>query len=230
MKNFILFCFSILGINVFAQKADTAKVENLLGIQARMIDLMPFEISYMRFNTKGPSFAVRGGYGWGRKNESTTSTRKTLSNPALYMYVYSYNYGRQFTLDQTFEAIFIKPGIIIFKSKGNYFTNCLLFNYCIAKSFDKLAINAQDQLYGNVETVYYENHTYQSIEMEGNHYIALSKKTNLGIGYLIGYKLQNEIAFRSKIGSIDNASQYSPAQGIGSKAYMNLLLSIMYKL
>jgi len=229
MKNFVLFCLLILGLNVFAQKADTAKVENLLGIQARMIDLMPFEISYIRLNTKGLSYAIRGGYGWGSKNETTTSTNNftnTLFNYNIGLY---YNYGRQFTLDQTFEAIFIKPGIIIYKGKGIYFSNFILFNYCLAHSFDKLAINAKDQLYGKVETVYYENHTYQSLELEGNHFIALGQKINLGLGYLVGFKMQNEIAFTSKIYGLDQNAQYSPGQGIGSKVYVNLLLSTMYK-
>lgn len=230
MKNSLLCCLLLFCLNTFSQNIEPAKVENLLGIQARLIDLMPFEISYVRLNTKWPSFAVRGGYGWGQKNESTTSTNNYINIPAFYNNTFYYNYGRDFSFKQTFEAIFIKPGIVFLKTRGTYFTNCLLFNYNIAKSFDKITINSQDQLYGNVETLYYEDHIYQSVEFEGNHQILLNGKVKLGMGYVIGYKIQNQIPFQNQISGIDNNSQYSPSQGIGSKAYVNLLVSLMYSL
>jgi hypothetical protein len=228
MKNCIFFILLFGSLNTFSQQAQSTKIENLLGIQARLIDLMPFEISYIRLNNKWPSFAIRGGYGWGRKNETTTSTNNINTIPHLYNVNFYYNYGRKFTLEQTFEAIFIKPGIIFLKKNGTYFTNCLLFNYNIAKSFDKLYINSQDQLYGNVENVYYENHIYQSIEFEGNHQIELIRKVKFGMGYVFGYKIQNQFPFENQIKGIEMSSQYSPSQGVGSKAYVNLLVGVMY--
>lgn len=215
-------------LSAFSQQIQTTKTENLLGIQARLIDLMPFEISYIRLNNKWPSFAIRGGYGWGRKNETTTNTNNNNRSPNFYNIIFYYNYGRKFTLEQTFEAIFIKLGIIFFKKKGTYFTNSLLFNYNIAKSFDKLYINSEDQLYGNVQNVYYENHIYQSIEFEGNHQIELIRKVKFGMGYVLGYKIQNQFPFENQIKGIEKSSQYSPSQGVGSKVYVNLLLGVMY--
>jgi hypothetical protein len=49
------------------------------------------------------------------------------------------------------------------------------------------------------------------------------------MGYLVGYKLQNEIAFKNKIFGLENNSQYSTFQGIGSKIYVNLTVALLYK-
>lgn len=229
MKTWII-CFAILfHLPAYSQTKTNNKAEHYLGIQARLIDLMPFEVSYLRIKPKWPSLALRFGYGMGQKNETTTETYNYLrqgSNSSINFFT---NYDRNFTYFQTFEAVFIKPGFIIHKSKGQFFTNFFLVNYCLSKSFDKITIIADDQLFGKVELNYYENHTYQSVEFEGNHQIMLGKKINLGMGYVIGHKIQNEVPFTSLISGIEGNSQYSPAQGIGTKAYLNLLVAILYK-
>jgi len=229
MKTWII-CLAILfHLPVYSQTKINYKPEHYLGIQARLIDLMPFEVSYLRIKPKGPSFALRFGYGMGQQNETTTETYNYVrqgSNSSINFYT---NYGRNFNYFQTFEAIFIKPGFILHKSRGIFFTHFFLVNYCLSKSFDKITIIADDQLYGKVELNYYENHTYQSVELEGNHQIMLGKKINLGMGYVVGYKLQNEVPFTNLIYGIDENSQYSPAQGIGTKAYLNLLVALLYK-
>ncbi len=226
MRVLLITLFFLKSLCALAQKNNNSKAQNLIGIQARLIDLMPFEISYFKLAPKGISFALRGGYGIGQKNETTTELNNYIPSKQKNYYI---NYGRDFTLTQTFEAIFIKPGIVVLKSKSSYFTNCLLLNYSIAKSYDKLTINSQDQLYGNVQLTDFEEHLYQSIEIEGNHQLMLGQKISLGMGYLIGYKLQNEIAFENKIYGIEKNSQYSPSQGVGTKFYINLTTALLYK-
>ncbi len=66
--------------------------------------------------------------------------------------------------------------------------------------------------------------------MEGYHQLKLSKKIYFGLGYILGYKIRNEIPFKDVIIGIENGSQYSPSQGIGTKVYLNAEASLMYKL
>jgi hypothetical protein len=196
---------------------------NYFGVQARLIDLMPFEISYIHVSEKSISFSFRGGYGEGIKNNTTTQVNNWL-------YPVYTNYGRNFSINQSFRALFIKPGIIFAKTHGYYSNSFYSLNYNIAKSYDELLIENEDQLYGKFTTKYREEHLYQSLELEGNHQLKITKRYAIGMGYLFGYKMVNEVPFQNNIQGVDKSSQYSPSQGIGKIVYVNLLLSIMIKL
>lgn len=199
---------------------------NFIGIQARLIDLMPFELSYLHIREKGISFSLRGGYGEGIKNNTTSEVNKWLGG----QYPVYTLYGRDFSINQSYQAVFIKPGIVFAKTHSYYFNSFYLINFSLAKTYDALTIDSEDQLYGRIKTKYKESHLYQSVEFEGNHQLKINKKIGMGMGYVLGYKIVNEIPFQNNIKGIDLSSQYSPSQGVGKVIYVNLLLSLMIKL
>ena len=206
-----------------SQNPLTNRTSNYIGLQARLIDLMPFEISYLHIGEKGISFSIRAGYGEGIKNNTTTQVNNWLSP------VYT-NYGRDFSIKQSYRAVFIKPGIVFAKTHSYYFNSFYLINYSIAKTYDELLIESEDQLYGKFKSKFQEEHFYQSLEFEGNHQLKITKRFGMGMGYILGYKILNEVPFQENIKGIDLSSQYSPSQGIGKIIYVNLLLSLMIKL
>jgi hypothetical protein len=215
-----------LSISAFvnAQTKETKTPENYIGIQARLIDLMPFEISYLHIQKTGFSFAIRGGYGIGIKN------RINNLNPFFYNNNYYNDFSKIISYKQTFEAFFIKPGIIISKKYTPVFNSIYLINFSYAQSNDKLSITSNDQLYGTYTNEYRESHVYKAIEFEGNYQLKLSKKIYFGLGYILGYKIVNEIPFNDVISGIENGSEYSPSQGIGKTFYINANTCLMYKL
>ncbi|MFZ4796339.1 MAG: hypothetical protein ACOYMA_02525 [Bacteroidia bacterium] len=224
MKNLfsiILLCFSVF---VNAQTKETNIPEKFIGIQARLIDLMPLELSYLRIQKTGFSFAIRGGYGKGTKNKIIKFYSNSFYNS------YSNDFSNIINFDQTFDAFFIKPGIIISKKYTPVFNSFYLINFSYAQSNDKLSITSQDQLFGTYTNEYRESHVYQSVEIEGYNQLKLTPKIYFGLGYILGYKIRNEIPFKDVIIGIETGSQYSPSQGIGNRVYINAEASLMYKL
>ena len=209
-----------------SQSISSNRNYSYIGLQARLIDLMPFEISYLHIREKGISFSLRGGYGEGIKNNTTTEVNKWLAG----QYPVYTSYGRDFSINQSYQAIFIKPGIVFAKTYSNNFNSFYLINFSIAKSYDELIIESEDQLYGKFKSKYLEEHIYQSVEFEGNHQLKINKRFALGMGYVLGYKVVNQVPFQNNIKGIDLSSQYSPSQGIGRLVYVNLLLNFMIKL
>lgn len=222
MRNFLLLLLLFFAYVSNAQTKEANFQEKFIGIQARLIDLMPLEISYLRIQKTGFSFAIRGGYGKGTKN----------SIKSFYSSYYRYNnyFSNLISFDQNFDAFFIKPGIIISKKYTPVFNSFYLINFSYAQTNDKLLITSQDQLFGTYTNEYRESHIYQSIELEGYHQLKISKKIYFGLGYILGYKIRNEIPFNDVIIGIEKGSQYSPSQGIGTKVYLNAEASLMYKL
>lgn len=222
MKKLLLIFFCLLLFESIAQiDKNNSSAIHLIGIQARLIDLMPFELSYIKLKKKGLSFAIRGGYGKGDKNKSETNTYRNYSvyRPTL------------FTYSQSFESYFIKPGIVFATNKSPIFRSIYLINYSIAKSYDKMIITADDPIFDSYIQTNKESHVYQSLEFEGNHQLNLFKeKIYFGFGYIFGVKTVNDVPFKSILKGIDEGSQYSPSQGIGKYIYINSNMSLMYKL
>lgn len=222
MRNLLLILLLfVVTTSLNAQTLINKTPEKYIGLQARLIDLMPFELSYLSVKSVGFSFAIRGGYGSGTKNNIKS----------FYTNNYFYNSNSYITkYDQNFEAFFIKPGIIISKNRTPIFTTYYLINYSYAQSNDHVSITSQDQLYGVYNKEFNEKHVYQAIEFEGNYQLKFTGKIYLGLGYIFGYKLVNEVPFTSVIKGIENGSQYSPSQGHGVRVYVNANASIMFKL
>lgn len=223
MKIYLLLTFIFfqgLSINSSAQQSRRREKLNAVGVQARLIDLMPLELAYLHLSGKKlPSYGLKLGYGKGYKNK--------VENIEISEYVLS-NQG--FDFSQSFNAFFVKPGIVIISKKNPVFRQVYLFNYCFAQSKDNLLITSEDQLLGRVKQNYKETNIYQSIELEGNYSFCRSPLFELSFGYTMGYKLQNQIPFTTIVNGIDKGSTYSPGQGAGKLIYVNLFVGFLVKL
>jgi hypothetical protein len=222
MKKLVTLIFSILVLNGFSQIKPNDN-QNYVGFQARLIDLMPFEFSYIHDNSKGVSFTLRGGFGSGIKNAVNAN--------------YSYNYNsyynnlnNNFTFEQSFSAIFFKTGIIFSKLKKPNYTFYHIVNYSYANCTDKIIINNNDKLYGSYIVEYREKNINHALEYEGNIQFKLLPNLDYGLGYILGFKLNPKIPFTSVLPGIEKGSTYSPSQGVGYNVYLNFSLSLMYKL
>ncbi len=223
MKSYLLFVFILLqflSINSYAQQSNRIQKLNVIGVQARLIDLMPFELSYLHLSGKKlPSYALKLGYGNGDKN--------VVANAGINGYASN---SQGFSINQTFSAFFVKPGIVLYAKKRAILRSAYILNYCIAQSKDKMVITSQDQLFGTLKQTYNETNTYQSIELEANHSFYRASLFELTFGYTVGYKFQNQIPFITLVNGIENGSTYSPGQGIGRHAYVNLYIGFLVKL
>ncbi|MES2380386.1 MAG: hypothetical protein V4538_05045 [Bacteroidota bacterium] len=223
MKIYLLITYIFihgLSITTYAQYSSRREKLNVIGLQARLIDLMPFELSYLHLSGKKlPSYALKLGYGKGYKN--------AVGNAGIYVYPPS---DPNFSIDQSFTAYFIKPGIVLYAKKGAILRSACILNYCIAQSKDKMVITSQDQLFGTLQQTYNETNTYQSIELEANHSFYRTSLFELTFGYTAGFKFQNPIPFTTVVNGIENGSTYSPGQGVGRFVYVNLYIGFSVKL
>ncbi len=220
---FLFLVFNFSNMTGFAQEKVKSGNLDLIGLQARVIDLMPFEISYIHLANNKLSYAIKAGIGIGNKNAVDYSD-------GLYYDYYSTGYYNHFTFNQSFVGYFIKPGIVIAKNKNPIIRSVHLLNYCISQSKDKLELVSDDQLFGKLTQTYEETNTYQAVELEGNFAFHRGSSFEVSFGYILGYKLHNPIPFTSVIKGIEQGSTYSPGQGVGRKAYVNFFIGLAYKL
>jgi hypothetical protein len=177
---------------------------------------MPSEISYLHVaKKKGFSFAVRGGYGSGEQEIPPFTSDL---------------YNENIVSEKTFKAYFIKVGLVVPTVRKKRFTFYSLFNYNINNTSNKLVITSSDRLYGNYREEYNENYTNQSLEYEANVQFKLAKKFYYGLGYMIGHKINNIIPFKEVFPFFEKFSNYTPSQGAGNPTYINVSISLMYKL
>lgn len=210
----------IIHLNITAQINFQSNTKNYIGYQARLIDLMPSEISFLHINNDGLSFAIRGGYGEGSKNNVPVYN---LSN------IRTYNtYNTDFK--QSFEVYFIKTGVVISKLTRPTFSVLHLINFNSTFANEKATFKKYDPLYGIYSTEYKEQNNYYSVEYEANIIHKLTSKIHYGMGYMFGIKINNHIPFKKVIPGIQEGSSYTPSQGFGNGFYINISLSLMYKL
>ncbi len=225
---FVLFLgLSISGIGQIQSKEKTLKI---IALQARVIDLMPFEVSYMHLQNNGFSYALKAGFGIGTKNEMDNNLVNVFASNFYNSSSFRNVYSGAFDMNQSFVGYFIKPGIVIAKNKNPIIRSVHLLNYCISQSKDRLELVSDDQLFGKLKQTYEETNTYQAVELEGNFAFHRGSSFEVSFGYLLGYKLHNPIPFTSVIKGIEQGSTYSPGQGVGRKAYVNFFIGLAYKL
>jgi len=221
MKKLVTLIFSILFLNGFGQIKPNTN-QNYVGFQARLVDLMPFEFSYIHDNSSGISYTVRAGFGSGVKN--VVNTRSFLNNS------YYINLNNDFTFEQSFSALFFKTGIVFSKLKKPNYTFYHIVNYSYANCTDKIIINNNDRLYGSYIVEYREKNINHALEYEGNIQFKLLPNLDYGVGYILGFKINPKIPFTSALPGIEKGSTYTPSQGVGYNVYLNFSLSLMYKL
>jgi hypothetical protein len=216
IKYFILIILFVYSSLSFCQEK-IKRFDNFIGYQARLIDLMPSEISYLCINKKkGFSFAVRGGFGNGEKNK--------LSSTGISFV------GNNFSINQTFNAFFIKPGLLFATVRKKRYATYILLNYNLVHSSEKLRIENDDQLYGKYIIEYRHEKFYHSVEFENHIQFKLSPKIYYGVGGILGLKLNNTIPFADIFPYLSKASTYTPSQGSGNSVYINYSISLMFKL
>lgn len=192
-------------------------IVNYLGLQTKVVDYLPIEISFIHSQNTHFSYLFKVSYfkpfeiDLLNSNSYKASTLVNASN---------------FETHKSLNAFSSKMGVMLWHFYDNYFgSRYVSLNGTCTYACERFAITTDDVIYGKTTKNYDENNIYSTIELEAQ------KITRYGLnfGVLLGYKIINPIAFSSFITGIENATTYSPGSGFGSILYFNIQVGYHFK-
>jgi hypothetical protein len=192
-------------------------INNYFGVQTKVIDYLPIELSYLHSRNNRFSYLLKLSY--------VRPFDLEFLNTTLYKY---YEVGNNNSLDsrKTIGAFSIKSGVMLWHFYDDYFgLRYVSINGTGTYAKEIFSITTEDVIYGKTTKNYDENNIYSTIEIEAQ------KITRYGLnfGVLFGYKIINPIAFSTLITGIENATTYSPGTGFGSKLYFNIQVGYHFR-
>lgn len=218
-QKFALLIAIFLMVNFFAQAQrinnlqHTDKIIETLGITARCIDFMPFELSYLKLTQKR-GIGVNIGFG---NYEIKKSQPKIMHNESTV------------GVDISHMGYFTRFRYMPFlKQKTNSITYTS-FNLLAAYNLYNLGVKYKDQIFG--ENTFDVKHNFLSVaaEVEYGAMQELTKNLILNYGIIGGLKLYDPILFIVP-GNFQNHINYMPGAGFGRIIYLNLNIGISYVL
>ncbi len=222
MNRKILFLTLLVSCIVLETKAqyvyekDTSCV-NYIGLQTKIIDYLPIELSFVHLRNNGLSYLVKLSYvqpfGNDDMNYSLFENIGVIDRD-----VFEHN--------KSVKAYSLKSGVMLWRFYDDYFgSRYVSINGTATYAKERFTLITDDVIYGKTTKNYDENNLYSTIELEAQ------KITRYGLnfGVLLGYKIINPIAFSSFITGIENATTYSPGSGFGSKLYFNIKVGYHFK-
>jgi hypothetical protein len=192
-------------------------INNYFGLQTKVIDYLPIELSYLHSRNNRFSYLLKLSY--------VKPFDLEFLNTTLYKY---YEVGNNNSLDsrKTIGAFSIKSGFMLWHFYDDYFgLRYVSLNGTCTYATENFSISTNDAIYGNTTKNYDEKNIYSSVELE------LQKITRYGLnfGVLAGFKTINPVAFSTLISGIENATTYSPGSGFGSKVYFNIQVGYHFR-
>lgn len=192
-------------------------INNYLGLQTKLMDYFPVELSYIHSQNSRFSYLLKLSY--------------VKPFDIEFLNINSYRFYRvanasNFESTKSSNAFSSKIGIMLWHFHDDYFgLRYISLNGTCTYASEKLTITTEDVIYGKTTKNYDENNIYSTLELEAQ------KITRYGLnfGVVFGYKTINPIAFSSFITGIENATTYSPGSGFGSKLYLNIQVGYHFK-
>jgi hypothetical protein len=192
-------------------------INNYWGLQTKLIDYFPIELSYIHSQNSRISYLFKLSY--------VKPFDVKFSNANSYK-LYSVANASNFESIKSSNAFSSKIGIMLW----HFYDDDLGLRYislngtCTYAS-EKITITTNDVIYGKTITNYNENNIFSTIELE------TQKVTSYGLsfGLIAGYKTINPTPFGSIINGIENITTYSPGAGFGSKLYFNIQVGYHFK-
>ena len=183
------------------------KKEIIIGLQTRIIDLLPLEFSLIAHKQKRFSYAIKLGVNYFKKNNFDD----------VYLYQSGGLGNNTFSHDQRFKALYLKPGITLINRRRNG-ENFLNLNAVCTYAIENFQLTTEDRIYGKVIKKFSEENFYFGTELE---YLRIFN-SGFSFGLIYGMKIINPVAFKKVIPNIENASSFSPGMGFGRSIYFNI--------
>lgn len=214
-----MFVISMLG--GYAQQARKQSVIRLAGLEMPLIDRLPLQLCYINLSDERRlNYLLRAGYLHDTRDIETADGNK-----------WQYASGAAFTLKQSCDAAYLKPGLNLWMRKYAATRHLFNINGCLSYSSNQLSYGRQDPLYGHISETYNETHLHYGVETEYLFMIGLLKeRVSAQAGLLLGYKINRTALFKAELPGFGSRDTYDPGMGYGGDVYINLSLGISMKL
>lgn len=205
----------VLELKVFAQQVPCSKY---LGLQTRLLDYLPIEISFVNIVPKKISLQAKIGFVYAPINTANGYTQSTSTNAIFNNY--------SFSKEQFLKSFFIKSGVLFHKKYDKYGYKYFALNGVYSFAWNYFEITFDDAIYGKTVRMIMEESRQAGIELEWQRIT----KDGINLGLLLGYKINKIFPFQSQIQNIEKATTYSPGMGFGSPIYINIVVGYHFRL
>ena len=207
---FILILKILFPNSIYAQNivSNPNKKDVLIGLQTRVIDLLPFEFSLIVYKKNHLTYSLNLGANYFKKNNFGDVS---IFNSG------GVNYSK-FKHSQDFKALYLKGGILLLNRPNDKGENFLKINSVWSFAIENFDLTTEDKIYGKVTRNFKEENIYSGLELE---YLKIFN-SGISVGGIIGYKLINTIPFKNIVQGLENASTFSPGLGFGKTYYYNI--------
>lgn len=199
----------------YTQYRTNGKPMHMAGIQLKMFDLSPFELSYTGFS-QTLVWSIRGGVG--RDSYGDFSSKYRTTNPN----------NKNFSLNCDYISIHFRPGIGIRLINNLKATSCLQINYPIGWNFYTLYIKSDDSLLGNYEKTATSVKLQSAIEVEYYTSFHLKGPFSINSGLALGFKQSEKNPFINEHPGMSNMFNYTPGIGFGHYRYFHASIGMSY--
>lgn len=212
----LLVCVSYIKAKTqYLYEIDTSSL-NYIGLQTKVIDYLPIELSFIHAKNNGFSYLIRLSY------------VKPFGEQAMNYNLFENSQlvgGNNFEHKKSTQAYTVKSGAMLWRFYDDYGLRYISLNATCTYAHEKFTLITLDYIYGKNIKNYTENNIYSSIELEAQ------KITRYGLsfGIIAGYKAINPTPFSFIIKGIEKATTYSPGSGFGSKLYINIQVGYHFK-
>ncbi|MBJ7427429.1 MAG: hypothetical protein JHD28_00490 [Bacteroidia bacterium] len=205
-------------INTFGQENPYKLPSNkYIGIQTRLIDYIPVELSFVNIKAKKLSWQAKVGFVYAPINITNNYVLSNTSNTILTNY--------NFSKEQYLKAFYLKSGILFYKEYDKFGYKYFALNGVYSFAWNTFEITTRDAIYGKIINTLKEESKNVGIELEWQR---ISKK-GFNLGLLLGYKINQTAPFQNQIQNIEKASTYTPGMGFGIPIYFNIQVGYHFK-
>jgi hypothetical protein len=211
----LLIAFSI---NTFGQENPYGLPSNkYIGIQTRLVDYLPLELSFENIKAKKLSWHAKAGFTYAPMNNITNYILSNTGNSILTNY--------NFSKEQYLKALSLKGGILFYKNYDKFGYKYFALNGVYTVAWNTFEITINDAIYGKIVNTLKEENKHAGIELEWQRI----SKGGFNFGLLLGYKINSLAPFQSQIKNIEKASTYTPGMGFGDPVYFNIQVGYHFK-
>ena len=188
-----------------------------IGVQTRLIDYLPLEISFVNIKAKKLSWQAKVGFIYAPINNTSNYVFSTTSNSIFTNY--------NFSKEQYLKAFYLKSGVLFYKKYDKFGYKYFALNGIYSFAWNTFETTTNDAIYGKIVNTLKEESKHFGIELEWQRI----SKSGVNLGLLLGYKINQTTPFQNQIQNIEKATTYTPGMGFGNPIYFNIQVGYHFK-
>jgi len=188
-----------------------------IGVQTRLIDYIPLELSFVNIKAKKLSWQAKAGFTYAPVNNTDNYVLSNTSNSIFTNF--------NFSKEQYSKALSIKGGILFYKQYDKFGYKYFALNGAYSFAWNTFEITTNDAIYGKIVNTLKEESKHFGIELEWQRI----SKSGVNLGLLLGYKINQTTPFQNQIQNIEKASTYTPGMGFGNPVYFNIQVGYYFR-